>query len=173
MEKCPEVRREVYSDPSTGNLIYICETGSLAVIAEDPAAKVTGDAKAFDHLHGLDLKGRRFDEYQFGKGTKKVGVELYRDNNNGNLIYLTEVGTLTVTPGPKGLKAPTKAPTDPKWAHAFNLRCRKVGEGNCSATTPGPSAWKCFAMTTWASSCISRKPVRWPASKLRDISAVI
>ena len=59
---------EVYVDPSTGNLVYICETGSMAVIAEDPATKVTGDGKDPEWLHGLDLKIRKARRIRLQQG---------------------------------------------------------------------------------------------------------
>jgi hypothetical protein len=126
---------EVYLDPNTGNLVYVCETGSIAVIREDPASKVVGAGKDPKLLHGLDLKIRKHDEFEFTKA-KKLGVEVYRDGNNGNLIYITENGFLAVAAGPKGTVAtPTPSPKDPKWTHGMNMRCRKIGEAEFTDKT--------------------------------------
>lgn len=49
-------------------------------------------------LHGLDLRVRRGGEADFTKDTKKYGVEVFRDENNDNLIYLSETGSIAVVP---------------------------------------------------------------------------
>jgi len=126
---------EVYLDPNTGNLVYISETGAIAVIAENPATHVKGEGKDPQRLHGLDLKIRKHDESTFNKDTKTIGVEVYRDGNNGNLIFLAENGNLAVTPGPSTAPAPGGEVKDPKWTHGVNFSCRKTGEKEFSATT--------------------------------------
>jgi hypothetical protein len=45
------------------------------------------------------VKARRGDEPDFTKDTKKIGIEVFRDENNGNLIYVTEGGSIAVMPG--------------------------------------------------------------------------
>ena len=63
------------------------------------------------------------------RSTKKFGVEVFRDENNGNLIYLSETGDLAVLPAPKpNLQAPTANVKEPKWTHGLNLSSRKAGE---------------------------------------------
>src|SRR5438309_1472559 len=100
---------EVFRDETNGNLIYISETGNITVVPGFQGAKApTPDSKAPEWLHGLDLKCRRGGEKDFTKGTKVYGLEVFRDVNNGNLIYLGETGTLAVPPsGKKDLNAPT------------------------------------------------------------------
>jgi len=124
---------EVYRDLSTGNLVYITEQGCMAVIAEDPTSKASN--KNAEWLYGLDLKSRKATETKFDKDTKTFGMEVYRDGNNGNLIYITETGHVAVAPGPK--TAPKLAKVEnPTRAHAFNFRCRRVGETDFSKDTP-------------------------------------
>lgn len=50
-------------------------------------------------LHGLALKCRSSGEADFTKDTKKFGIEVFRDENNGNLIYISENGSLSVVAG--------------------------------------------------------------------------
>jgi hypothetical protein len=50
-------------------------------------------------LHGMNVKARKADENDFNKDTKKYGIEVYKDENNGNLIYITETGSIAVVPG--------------------------------------------------------------------------
>jgi hypothetical protein len=119
---------EIYRDNNTGNLIYICDTGAISVLPDKRESK-TADGKAPVWLHGLDLYCRKYDEMDFTKMTRKFGVEVFRDENNGNLIYLSETGDLAVLPSPnKDLKAPTPNVKEPKWTHGLNLSCRKAGE---------------------------------------------
>jgi hypothetical protein len=124
---------EVYRDGNTGNLIYISETGAIAVIPETVETK--GDGKAPDWLHGLDLACRKSNEPSFTKDTRKFGVEVFLDANNGNLILISETGHLAVTPGPKGIRAPTANVKEPQWTHGLNLKVRNAGEKEFSDRT--------------------------------------
>jgi hypothetical protein len=49
-------------------------------------------------LHGMNLKARSSKEDDFNKDTKKFGIEVYKDENNGNLIYISETGSIAVVP---------------------------------------------------------------------------
>ncbi len=48
--------------------------------------------------HGLDLKARKGGETEF-KEARKFGVEVFLDENNGNLVYISETGSIAVVPG--------------------------------------------------------------------------
>jgi hypothetical protein len=119
---------EIYRDNNTGNLVYIVgETGAIAVV---PGTDVTPppEGKAPEWLHGLDLQCRKHNEPDFTKDTRKFGLEVFRDENNGNLIYISDVGTLAVVSPTRDLKAPTANVKQPSWTHGLNLKCRKAGE---------------------------------------------
>ncbi|HEY1379293.1 MAG TPA: hypothetical protein VGF55_20995 [Gemmataceae bacterium] len=58
-----------------------------------------GDIKGPKWQYGLDVRVRKGGEQDFGKDTKKVGIEVFRDENNGNLIYVAEGGSIAVLPG--------------------------------------------------------------------------
>jgi len=58
-----------------------------------------GKAKDPVWLHGLDLRSRKAGEKDFGPDTKKYGIEIFKDENNGNLIYISETGSIAVVPG--------------------------------------------------------------------------
>jgi hypothetical protein len=49
--------------------------------------------------YGLGLQVRKGTEDNFTKETKKYGVEVFRDENTGNLIYISESGSIAVVPG--------------------------------------------------------------------------
>jgi hypothetical protein len=56
-------------------------------------------AKAPEWKHGMELRVRKAGEADFGASTKKYGIEVFRDENNGNLIYISENGSIAVVPG--------------------------------------------------------------------------
>ncbi len=125
---------EVYHDPNAGNLVYICQNSSISVVP------VSGNPKAGEKspswLHGQDQKSRKANEPEYTPKTQVLGVEIFRDNNNDNLILLSEAGSIAVVPGAgKGKEAPTKDPKDAVFKHGLNLQCRQAGEPNFTAKT--------------------------------------
>src|SRR5262249_40691298 len=87
---------EVFLDENTNNLIYISQTGCIAVV---PAkGGVVGEkAKKPKWTHALDLRCRPGNEKDFDKA-KLFGVEVFRDENNDNLIYISDTGSIAVVP---------------------------------------------------------------------------
>lgn len=67
----------------------ICELGREHVYAQ-------AESKAPKWSHGMLLRSRKADEADFNKDTKKFGVEVFMDENNGNLIYVSETGDISV-----------------------------------------------------------------------------
>jgi hypothetical protein len=118
---------EVFRDDNTGQLIYICESGSVGIVAGD-ALPSDAKAKTPAWFHGLDLKVRKGNQKDFDPNTPTYGMELFRDDNTGHWIYITEKGTVAVLPGDKNAKAPTIKPREPVYNHGLDLKCRKVGE---------------------------------------------
>ena len=114
---------EVFKDENSGQLVYICETGSFAAV---PGAKAAPAAKPKTPtwLWGLDLKARTGGTDDFDKA-RKFGVEVYKDENAGNLVYICETGTIAVVPaGNVGAAAKPKPPT---WVWALDLKARTGG----------------------------------------------
>lgn len=54
--------------------------------------------KAPTWQHGFNLKSRKASEYDFNKDTKKYGIEVYKDEENGNIIYVSETGSIAALP---------------------------------------------------------------------------
>lgn len=123
---------EVYRDSNTGSLIYLAENGSLAVVPETEEPKAGKDPV---WLHSLELKSRKPNESSFTQDTRKYNVELYRDESTGNLIFLSETGSIAVAPGGGSLKAPTEKAKDPAWTHGLNVLARSYGEKEFSEKT--------------------------------------
>src|SRR5215208_2033972 len=48
--------------------------------------------------HAFDLACRKFGEDKFTKDTKKFGVEAFRDTNNDVGVFVSEAGSMVVTP---------------------------------------------------------------------------
>jgi hypothetical protein len=124
---------EVYRDANNGNLIFISETGSIAITPETVTIK--GEGKAPEWLHGLDLSCRKHDEKAFTDKTRKFGVEVFNDTSTGQLIFICETGAITVAPAGKALKAPTANVKEPRWTHGLNVKARKHGEKDFSDKT--------------------------------------
>src|SRR5438034_886858 len=76
---------------------------------------LAGAVKDPNWLHDLDLKCRKSTEPEFTKDTRVFGIEVFRDPNNGNGLYLSEVGALVALPGYKDVTAPTPDSKPPQW----------------------------------------------------------
>jgi hypothetical protein len=87
---------EVFLDGNNGNLIYITEAGNIAVVPGKLAKSTEGKSKGPELKHAMDLQVRKAGEKEFGKDSKKYGVEVYTDENNGFLIYISETGDISV-----------------------------------------------------------------------------
>lgn len=124
---------EVYRDGNTGNLIYICETGAVAISPESTPVKA--DGKAPDWLHGLDLSCRKHDEKSFTDKTRKFGVEVFHDVVTGHFLFIGETGAIAVAPAPANVKAPTVNVKEPHWTHGLNVKARRFGETEFSDKT--------------------------------------
>lgn len=56
-------------------------------------------AKSPTWMYGLSLNSRKASEDDFNKDTKKYGLEVFKDEENGNLIYISETGSIAVVRG--------------------------------------------------------------------------
>jgi hypothetical protein len=64
-----------------------------------PFAYAQDKPKGPKFSHGLTLACRKSTEEDFTKDTTKFGIEVFRDENNGNLIYISQTGSIAVVPG--------------------------------------------------------------------------
>lgn len=58
-----------------------------------------GEVKAPTWKYGLNTRVRKGDEKSFDANTRKIGLEVYKDENTGNWIYISETGSIAVVPG--------------------------------------------------------------------------
>lgn len=117
-DKAKPIGVEVLRDDNTGALVFLSETGAVAV-GPAPAAAGKGEPAA---AYGLDLQVRKADEGGFEKA-KKVGVEAYLDPASDALVYVTEAGGVAVAPNPG--KLPDAAGV--AWLGGVNVKVRKAG----------------------------------------------
>ncbi len=113
---------EVFKDGNTGGLIYISDTASIATAPAPSTAPAPDKVKAPKALYGLTLRTRKADEADFGKDTKSYGIEVFRDENTGGLIYVSETGAIATAP-----PAETKTGQGVTWKHAMTLKARAGG----------------------------------------------
>ncbi|NBO93235.1 MAG: hypothetical protein EBV06_13130, partial [Planctomycetia bacterium] len=133
-DKGKKVGLEVFRDEVNGNLLYVNELGQVSAAAADAVTDSTekGKVKAPKWLHAMDLKVRKAGEKDFTKDTRKIGLEVFRDENNGNLIYISEAGSFGISAGK--LQGELKG-NEPKWQYGLELSVRKAGEAKFSKDT--------------------------------------
>ena len=82
-----------------GLLALVCFLGGLLLAPHLPFVRAADNkVKAPTWLHGFNVKSRKASEYDFNKDTKKIGIEVYKDEENGNIIYVSETGSIAVLP---------------------------------------------------------------------------
>jgi hypothetical protein len=59
----------------------------------------TAPPKDATPIHGFNLRIRGVGEQKFTADSKRIPVEVFRDENNGNVIYISEAGSIAVVPG--------------------------------------------------------------------------
>jgi hypothetical protein len=75
----------------------VCFLMGCLVTQQLPFVHAQDEVKKPQWAHGLVLRVRKADELEW-KDAKKVGVEVFKDTNNGNLVYITETGDIAVVP---------------------------------------------------------------------------
>lgn len=128
-EKTRKIGAEAYLDPTRNALYYVTETGAISVV---PAGGFTGpkEIKGPKWLAAMNLAVRTAGETEFTDKTKKIGVEIFRDENSGVLLYITETGSIAA------VRAGTPASVGrPKHLYGYELRVRKGPEGDFTDKT--------------------------------------
>jgi hypothetical protein len=124
----------VYRDEDNGNLIYITQTGSIAVVPAQlsrPQGRTRDGVRSMKPtwMKGLDLKARKGREEDFAKATL-YGAEVFRDESNGNLIFLTQTGSLAVVPAKLSDLKPNVE--KPQWVEAFVRKVDKKSKDHAA-----------------------------------------
>jgi hypothetical protein len=114
---------ELFQDRATNRLLYVCESGSI-MLAPVPAGLITTGGPKWHHA--LEPKVRAPDQAGFDNA-KKIGMEIFKDENTGGLIYITEIGAIA----PATTKLPQPDPkkiAPPKAVYGLDLRVRGADE---------------------------------------------
>jgi hypothetical protein len=78
-------------------LLIIAVVGGHYGIAQTPTPQPTPNYPS-TRVTGWAFAVRTGGEATFTDKTKKIGVELVKDNVNGNFIYISETGSIAVVP---------------------------------------------------------------------------
>ncbi len=113
---------EVFKDGNTGGLIYVCETGAIAAAPAPATAPAADSVKAPKALYGLTMRCRKADEADFGADTRTFSVEVFRDENTGGLLYISETGAIAATPASEA-----KSGQGVAWKYGMALKARPGG----------------------------------------------
>src|SRR4029453_6051941 len=97
---------ELFRDAASNRLLYVCETGSIA-FAPVPATLATDKGPAWHHALEPKVRG---PEHPAFTNAKAFGVEIFKAENPGGLVYATETGSIATAPAPP--TAPDKAKVD-------------------------------------------------------------
>lgn len=121
---------ELFQDRASNNLLYVCETGSVA-LAPVPGGLVTDKGPKWHHA--LVPKVRAPEQNAFDNA-KKIGIEVFKDENTGGLIYITEVGAITPAAAPPS-PPDAKKILPPKTKYGLVLSVRGADEPNFTDKT--------------------------------------
>src|SRR5947209_13868248 len=103
-----------------------CLALGLALVVP-PSAVHAQAAKDPLWLYGLEFRVRKAGEVDFNKDTKRWTTEVFKDENNGNLVLISETGALTVVKTGADLKSPPE-PKQPLWLLGLEYRVRQAGQ---------------------------------------------
>jgi hypothetical protein len=113
---------EIFRDPNADNWLFITEKGNIA--ATNGMLFPGVNNKTPKWIHSVDLAVRKGGVPEW-KDATKIGIEVYRDPNTQNLVYITEAGIIAILPETTEVKGDGKAPD---WLHGLDLKCRRFDE---------------------------------------------
>ena len=122
---------ELFRDRGTNRLLYVCESGSMA-LAPVPGGLVTDKGPKWHHA--LEPKVRDPEQERFDNA-KKFGMEVFKDENTNGLIYITETGAIATAAAPDDLPRPEEDGRRPKTLYGLVLRVRGADEPNFTDKT--------------------------------------
>src|SRR5262249_12203350 len=86
---------EVFVDEATGKALLVSEAGTVAVLSGPPPAEFKTTNPTW--LYGLNLKARKAGMADFDKA-RAFGIEVFKEENTGGLVFITETAALTFLP---------------------------------------------------------------------------
>jgi hypothetical protein len=121
---------ELFRDLATNRLLYACESSSIA-LAPVPAELVT--TKGPKWHHALEAKVRGLNQLKFDDA-KRISMEVFKDENTGGLIYITEFGGIATAAAPASAPEKNKI-VAPKAQYGLVLRVRGADEADFTEKT--------------------------------------
>jgi hypothetical protein len=121
---------ELFRYLGANRLLYISESGSVA-FAPVPGGLVTDKGPKWHHSFEPRLRGPDQPDFEHAK---KIVVEVFKDENTGGLIYITDTGSIATGPAPATAPDP-KSPPPPKSAYGWTVRIRGAEEPDFSDKT--------------------------------------
>lgn len=121
---------ELFRDQASNHLLYVSEAGSPA-FAPVPGTLATDKGPKWHHA--LEPKVRGPEQTSFDSA-KRYGVEVFKDENTGGLIYITENGSIATAAAPSAAPDKNKV-LAPKTAYGLVLRVRGADEPDFTEKT--------------------------------------
>jgi hypothetical protein len=121
---------ELFRDEHINDLLYVCESGSIA-LAPIPAGLVNNKGPKWHHA--LEPKVRAPEQTGF-ENAKRIGLEVFKDENTGGLIYITDIGAIAAGAAPSMVPDPKKI-APPKTEYGLVLKVRGANERDFTANT--------------------------------------
>jgi hypothetical protein len=121
---------ELFRDLGSNHLLYACDTGAIA-LAPVPGGLVTERGPKWHHAG--EFRVRSVDQVKFDNA-RKFGVEVFKDENTGGLLYVTEAGSISAAPAPAA-PPDAKKIAPPKVAYGLILRVRGAAEADFDKKT--------------------------------------
>ena len=126
--RTPKFGVECFLDENSNNLIYLTQAGSISVVPGKYATPTKGKVKGYSLTHGVILRVRKAGESDWDKPTtRKYGIDVFEDENNGNVIYLSETGSVCVLPSATAGRSSGEN-EKPEWQYGLDLRVRSASE---------------------------------------------
>lgn len=121
---------ELWRDQFLNRLLYTAQTKALAY-APVPPGLVTDRGPVWHH--GLSCKVRAPEQTTF-EGARSIGLEVFKDENTGGLVYITEKGSIATGTAPAQPPA-TNQILPPKAEYGLVLRVRGANESDFTEKT--------------------------------------
>ena len=116
---------EVFRDLVSNRLLYVSEGAGIA-FAPVPGNLVSDKGPKWHHA--LEPKVRNIDAVTWDNA-KKFGLEVFKDENTGGLVYITETGSISTAAAPAMQPDPKKG-IPPKSVYGYTLRVRAADEAD-------------------------------------------
>jgi hypothetical protein len=138
-------RIERFHDPNSGVVLYISETGSIAVIGGHPQPPAQ---RADDSTHRLTLDCPKGIMEGEKPALVRFNVEGYRDRGSSAWLYVTETGAVAA------------APIDAKHVEPNDAVAEECAARPCGCAAPASSISRCCA-TAWQVTATERRGGCW------------